>query len=255
WSVVVSHDPRIAVVGTASPACGWADRGAGWLPTYSGFMTFDARLFQTGQVGRERAGVGLAEPEMRHLHPGLDPLVRRQPRGEILGCVRQQTGRDGAAAPDVGEIGADHAARHSLDRVAADAGEPRVDRLAFGRGAGRLAGRCLLRLHPALELPGRLRADPDPHVRVGRAAELGALSVVDSGRVDDERHLIVAPGHDVALATYGWHPERVDHVGPFQVQHDRLADREGKLVGGDDAERGIAELPPPLPAPHFDVER
>src|SRR5207245_11367220 len=98
------------VVGTASPACGWADRGAGWLPTYSGFMTFDARLFQTGQVGRERAGVGLAEPQIRHLHPGLDPLGRPQPRGEILGRVRQQTGRDGAAAPDVGEIGADHAA-------------------------------------------------------------------------------------------------------------------------------------------------
>ena len=92
-----------------------------------------------------------------------------------------------------------------------------------------------------------------------RSAELGALPQVhprlpgvDPGRVDLVRD-------QVGLAREAGDPEAVRHVGGEEGQKrgrgtGGVADRQVQLVGRHDPERGIAELPPPLPADDRDLQ-
>src|SRR6185437_4472699 len=95
----------------------------------------------------------------------------------------------------------------------------------------------------------------EPHVRVGVAAELGALSHVLADRVGPEHDVVHVARHDVALGRDGGDPEAVNHVIRGHVQRDGPAHREMQLVGGDDALVGVAVLPPPLVPDHLDLER
>ena len=77
-------------------------------------------------------------------------------------------------------------------------------------------------------------------------------------RIDPHRIFFV--GDDVGLAGQPRHPEAVRDVGRLEIEKGRrralrIAQRNMKLVGGDDAEAGIAELPPPLMRDHVDAER
>src|SRR5947207_1794564 len=89
------------------------------------------------QVGGDRAGLGVREAQRRHLHARLDRAWVLHPGGHGLGRVREHSGGERLAAPERGEVGAEHAGRHAADRVAADTGAARADGLARPGRAGR----------------------------------------------------------------------------------------------------------------------
>src|SRR5215218_4307907 len=83
--------------------------------------------------------------------------------------------------------------------------------------------------HPALELA--LVDDPDAehHVRMGQAAELRALPVVDADLLEGEVELVGDAGDRLPLEQGLRHVERVDDVGGAELDPYRLADRYDQL--------------------------
>ena len=98
--------------------------------------------------------------------------------------------------------------------------------------------------------------DPEDHVRVLEAAELGALAVVQPDLVEGEVELVVGARDGLALEQRLGHVEGVDHVGRDELDPDRLADRHdhlGDAVGGaEDLGPGalVGEAPAPLEGGH-----
>ncbi len=71
-------------------------------------------------------------------------------------------------------------------------------------------------------------------MRVLQPAELGALAAIDAGPLGREGELVVAAGDQVLLAGEAGHPEGMDHVGRFELDAHRPADRDVDLVGGEE---------------------
>src|SRR5207302_2327258 len=113
---------------------------------------------------------------------------------------REEPGGEGMAASEGGEVGPQRSARHAADRMAADTGASREDRLAFRGQPGRLGQLGLLRGDPARERVRRVDDDTHAHVGVRDPAELGALSAILAWSLGGERESVQTPGNDVALA-------------------------------------------------------
>ena len=92
-----------------------------------------------------------------------------------------------------------------------------------------------------------------------RPAILRALAEKDSGAVRVHPHAVGMVRNQVGLARELRNPEAVVGVGGQQLQECRrgmsgIAHRYVQLVGSDDAELGIAELPPELVPDHCYVQ-
>ena len=77
-------------------------------------------------------------------------------------------------------------------------------------------------------------------------------------RIDPHRIFLIRD--DVSLAGKARHPEAMRDVGRLEIEKGRrgilrIAQRHVQLVGGDDAEVRVAELPPPLMRDDVDAER
>ncbi len=97
-------------------------------------------------------------------------------------------------------------------------------------------------------------------MRVLGAAVLAALPKVGAGDMRIDPHRIFLVRDYVSLACQARHPETMRDIGRLEIEKRRrgafgIAERNVKFVGGDDAEAGIAELPPPLMRDHMDAER
>lgn len=139
-------------------------------------------------------------------------------------------------------------------RPALEDGLPALRHLARRRRGGGALG-----VAPAREVLGGLGDHGDRHVRVLVAAELGALSAIDSGGVGLNHERAVVSGHEVTLSVQTGNPEAVDDVRGDQTQRDRTSDRNVELVGREEGPArlvvDVADLPPPLRAGHLDLHR
>ena len=167
---------------------------------------------------------------------------------------------DRAAAHQVREIRTVPTVPHrSADGVAVQAGRGLEDPAALGGASGGGVGLRPLGRDPALEVLGRIDDDSQKHLRVLRPAELGALPQVHPGQPGIDPRRVDLVRDQVGLPRETGDPEAVRHVGGEEGQKrgrgmGGIADRQVQLVGRDDPERGIAELPPPLPADDRDLQ-
>jgi len=118
----------------------------------------------------------------------------------------------------------------------------------------------LFRSDPFGELLGRIDVDAEKHFGVLRAAILGALPKVHAGFVRVDPDGINAIGDQVCFAGELRNPKAVIGVRGEQLDEGgrrmrRIADGNMQFVGGDDAERRIAELPPELMTDRGDLNR
>jgi hypothetical protein len=100
--------------------------------------------------------------------------------------------------------------------------------------------------------------DEKAHQGVGATAIFGADASIGSGPVGLDADEVAPPWHHVELAGELRHPEAVDHVGRDQLDRDRAADRDVKLVGvlheRPAALVEIGDAPPPHLAAHPHAE-
>ncbi|MFM1751115.1 MAG: hypothetical protein RL119_77, partial [Actinomycetota bacterium] len=126
------------------------------------------------------------------------------------------------------------------------------------RGRGRVEDRrARLVARPRLELVRLHRVHADAHVGVRRAAVLGAEAVPCRRRervARREPEVVGLVGDEVALPPHLRDPEGVEHILGGELELHRTAHRDVELVGGDDAELRVAELPPPLMPDHLHLE-
>ena len=92
------------------------------------------------------------------------------------------------------------------------------------------------------------------------AAVLAALAEVGTGDVRIDPHRIFPVRDYVSLACQERHPETMRDVSRLEIEKGRrwtlrITQRNMKLIGSDDAEAGVTELPPPLMRDHMDAER
>jgi hypothetical protein len=145
--------------------------------------------------------------------------------------------------------------------VAADARSAQEGAAALlNRGVGRR--RLALLLHPAGKLLGGLDDDAQQHVRVLGATVLSTLTEVRARRERLYPRAVGSVGDHVGLARKPRDPEAMGDVGGLEGEprgsvNRGIADRDVELVGSDDAELGVTDLPPPLPSDdrHFDRGR
>src|SRR5215813_8332948 len=195
-----------------------------------------ARDFHGGHERASLQGGGI-------FHPRVQVLAR------VTGCPRP----DGPAGHEVRQVGPEHpVGRRAAHGVAVDArqrGEelpPALRRRVVPRGSP-LGG------DPALELVLRVHHHHEEHEAVLDAAVLRALADVGAGTRWLDPHVVGLVGDHVHLARELGHPEAVDDV--YGLESDEggcglsgVAHRHVELIGGDHAELGIANLPPPLVA-------
>ena len=109
------------------------------------------------------------------------------------------------------------------------------------------------------ELVAGIHIDAQQHLGVLRSAILRALAQEEAGLVRVDPHAVRVIRNQVGLARQARDPEAVVGIGGKQLSgmsawDGRIADRHVQLVGRDDAESGIAILPPELVTDdgHFD---
>src|SRR5215467_11256922 len=183
------------------------------------------------------------------LHPGVETLAR----------VASRARSDGPAGHEVRQVRPEHAVgRRAADGVAIDAGQRGKEIAAMPRRrvvarGGPLGG------DPTLELIPRMHHDDEEHETVLDAAVLRALADVGPGTGRLDPHVVDLVRDHVHLARELGNPEAVDDVDGLEGDEgrgglSRVAHRHVELVGGDHAELGITNLPPPLVADdgHFD---
>src|SRR5581483_9315033 len=211
------------------------------------------RLLQALEVGGKRLDIGVAQIQVWHIVAGFDLLWVAQPALEVLRRIGQRIAGDALAAAKVREVRADlRLGGRAAQGMAGDAGAVGEELVALRdqrclvrlarlrrsrwcrRGAeARLRRNAALLLHPGVERAGRLGDDDEAHQRVLQAAELGALAAIGAGLVGAQPHAVDAPGNDIGLAGQMRHPEAVNDVYRFELDLDRLADRNVELGGGD----------------------
>src|ERR671922_2024326 len=262
WSTVVSHETSPVVDrgrrkklarGTATVAISRRSSCYGCRPSPS---------FQAQQVGDDGLDLVLGEAQLlqarRHLGAGLDPRGVLEPPGQVALVELEDRPRERAPAGQVGQVGAHlaHRGLHAAYRVAADARTRRevLQALGLGGPARWDGGLGELVVYPGVELRLLLGDHPEPHVGVGQAAVLLAQAEVGArrGRLDVQR--VRPSGDQVLLPGQPGDRERVVHVLRSQVDGHRAPGGDVDLVGGDHAEVGILDLPPPLVAGHVDLE-
>src|SRR5262249_34004285 len=140
--------------------------------------------------------------------------------------------------------------RRALDGVAIDARGGEKDRTPCRR-LRVFRRRSSLRRNPTGELFGGMRDDAKAHFRVLRPAILGAIAEIRGRTLPLYPHPVDAVGDQVGLPRELRDPETMYDVIRFECQGcdltpARFADRDVQLVRRDDAQIGIAKLPPPL---------
>src|SRR5712691_2259031 len=80
---------------------------------------------------------------------------------------------------------------------------------------------------------------------------LGTVAQISPGLRRLKPHRVLAAGYNIRLAGELWHPEAVRDIGRLKFEKCRLAPtvvtrRHVQFVGSDEAQLGIAYLPPPL---------
>ena len=116
-----------------------------------------------------------------------------------------------------------------------------------------------MRMHPRVKVSARIDVDAKQHQAVLRSTVLRTLAEIEAGVVRVDPRVVDAIGNQVRLSRKARHPEAVIRVRGEKFQERwrrirRIADRDVKFVRGDDAEIGIAELPPELMANRGDVD-
>ena len=103
----------------------------------------------------------------------------------------------------------------------------------LGVDGGRGGAGARARVEPALRIaPARARRRRSPSARAAPPQILGALPAIDAGACrPGSRSRLRAPRDHVELARQARHPEAVDHVVGFQLEHHRPAGRNVQLVG------------------------
>ncbi len=144
-----------------------------------------------------------------------------------------------------------HLSPHDMARRADRGREDLLPAPRYARGRRR---RRRLRREPRIELPARLRDDPHAHPGVFDAAELGTCAGEHTRAGGEQAEHVRLPGDDVHLRAELGHPQIVNDVGGRQLEFDRHAGRDMRLVRGNGAVR-VAELEPPLVADDADLER
>src|ERR1700722_5122075 len=124
-----------------------------------------------------------------------------------------------------------------------------------------LIGYCLLLLilHPCRKIFRSIDVDAEQHFCMLYAAELRALSHVDSRMLRGYPQLVYLIREQILLPRQLWHPETMDHVCREQREIRRrrclgIAQRHMQLIDRVDAELRIVELPPELVADHSDIQ-
>src|SRR5581483_11210982 len=206
------------------------------------------------EVRDDRLEVVVREHGRRHLDARLQLVGVLHPLAQVRGRVLDRLGPDRAPRGHVGEVGSRRSGGgRATDHVTARAvAAPEDELAALGEiGDGLLRG-LGVRLHPALEVAGRLRDDLEPHVRVLQSAVLGTEAPVRARLLDRDVQVVGLARDHVLLARDLGYPERVDHVGRGQLEVDLRVDRHVDLVRGPDVASGIRHVPPPLTADDLD---
>src|SRR5215813_10936965 len=208
---------------------------------------------ESGQIRGERLQLLARDFHGGHERPPLQGGGILHPGVEILARVPRRSRPDGPAGHQVSQVGPEHAVgRSAADGVAVDASQRREEIAAMPRRRVVTRGRPLGG-DPALELVLRMHHDHEEHEAVLDATVLRALADVGAGTRRLDPHVVGLVGDHVHLACELGHPKAVHDVygldrdegggGPSGIAH-----RHVELVGGDHAERGIADFPPPLVA-------
>src|SRR4051794_9902315 len=173
-------------------------------------------------------------------------------------CVRQRTGRECLTAREMSEIRRHFCVRRcALNRVAHDTRSVQKNLLTtLLELVGGLACGLALRLCPLFVLRRVFRNHQESHFRVLVAAELRALATIDAGLVGAQLNAQRMAGYEILLACEIRDPEAVYDVRRLQLDDDRSAHWNVKLVRGFERLRRVARvvsrLPPPLQATHLD---
>ena len=214
------------------------------------------------QVVHERVEPLLVELHRRHQDSGLERRWDRGPRPSgSRPCWAPRRGQS-LPAHQVREVRTVQTVSHrSADGVAVEAGRRLEDPPALRATAG-----ARRRATPAASATQRSKSsrvstyDSQEHLRVLRAAELGALPDVEprARRGSIQVVLTLFGMRSVFPARRGTQKlcatsaeRRVRNVGAGM---GGIADRHVQLVGRHDPERGIAKLPPPLAADDRDLQ-
>ncbi len=156
------------------------------------------------------------------------------------------------------EIGTDLTIEVSaLDRVAGPtAGDLKT--LLAGADFGGSGLRLLLGGDPFCKVFRLLSDDLEEHIGVLHAAEFGATAPEDAGFGGIHPQVVDAVGNEICLAAEFGNPEAVNDVVGLQLEICGvlaiMRDGDVNLIGGDDVEEGITDLPPELMADDGDME-
>lgn len=151
----------------------------------------------------------------------------------------------------MGKVGAKAAIGDGAgDGVATDTGGFFKD-VATGGDSIRGMGGLFFGGYPFTELLGRIDVDTQEHFGVLRAAILGTLADVHADFVRLDPNGVDAIGDEVGFAGELRNPKAVISIGGNECDEGgcakrRITYRDMELVGGDDAKRRVAELPPEL---------
>src|SRR5215471_281950 len=208
---------------------------------------------ESDQVGGERLQLLARDLHGGHERPPLQGGRILHPCVEILARVPRRSRPDGPAGHEVRQVGPEHAVgRRAADGVAIDAGQRGEEIAAMPRRrvvprGGALSG------DPAFELIPWMHHDHEEHETVLDAAVLRTLADVGPGTGRLDPHMVDLVRDHVHLARELGNPEAVDDVDGLEGDEggsglSSVAHRHVELVGGDHAELGIANFPPPLVA-------
>src|SRR5436305_6803032 len=152
----------------------------------------------------------------------------------------------------MGEIGSDGATRASTANGVTHRARPAQKNTLTGlcQRVGRLRCRPPLLVEPVLEIDTRLGHDVERHLRVLIAAELGALTPVNAGRVRSEPGNGLMSWNEILFSREIRRPEAVNDVCRSHLQQHRAANWNMDLVRRLLLEKKnrivVIDFPPPL---------
>lgn len=217
--------------------------------------------FSVKRVEVVRDSVEIFFVQMHRGHQGARFEVSRivDEGTQVVRRIRHRTGGDGGSAGEMGEIRAEGAfGCRARDGVAVDARVGLKDGAPVGSG-GKLRGVFLLLRDPCGKGRWRIRIDADEHFGVLGSAVLRALAEIEAGLGGVNPHGIDLIWNQIHFAGEARDPEAMVGIGRGhseigQGRMHSIANGYMEFVCSDDAELGIAVLPPELMTYDNDIE-
>src|SRR6266404_774393 len=253
WSTVTTQSSSTASNGRRAPA-----------PRLDAIVSASTLMSSLPSPQGQKVSGHFVQVVARELH-GRHERARLQgcrivdPGSNILRRVLDHSGADGPPAHQMSQVGPEEAVgRRPANRVTVDARQRR-EQLSPRLHLGIVPSRRALLGRPLCEVFLGLDGHDEQHPRVLETIELGALADVPARLLRVDPYPVGLVRDDVHLPGELGNPEAVNDISGLERDEGRgrvrrVADRHVELVGGDDPQPRIADLPPPLVPDDRDLE-